>query len=50
MLFTEVSKFPSSLDPGLKTNFQTKVDRKLVFVEKYKRTYRIILDNETCEG
>ena len=49
MLFTEVSKFPSSLDLALETNFQIKVER-LVYVEKFKLTYCIILDNATCQG
>ena len=43
-----VSKFPSSLDLALETNFQNKVER-LVYVEKYKLTYCIILDNITCQ-
>ena len=49
MLFTEVSKFPSSLDLALETNFQIKVER-LVYVEKFKLTYCIILDNATRQG
>ena len=49
MLFAEVSKFPSSLDLALETNFQSKVDR-LVYVKKYKLTYCIILDNATIQG
>ena len=49
MLFAEVSEFPSSLDLAFETNFQNKVER-LVYVEKYKLTYCIILDNLTCQG
>ena len=49
ILFAEVSKFPSSLDLALKTNFQSNFER-LVYVEKYKLIYCIILDNATCEG
>ena len=49
MLFAEVSEFPSSLDLAFETNFQNKVER-LVYVEKYKLTYCIILDNATCQG
>ena len=48
MLFAEASKFPSSLDFALETNFQNKVER-LVYVEKYKLTYCIILNNATCQ-
>ena len=49
MLFTEVSNFSSSLDLGLETNFQNEFER-LVYVEEYKLTYCIILENETCRG
>ena len=44
ILFAEVSKFPSSLDLALETNFQNKFER-LVYVEKYNLIYCIILDN-----
>ena len=49
MLFAEVIKFPLSLDIVLKTNFQNRAER-LVYVERYKLTYYIILDNVTCQG
>ena len=49
MLFTEVSNFSSSLDLGLETNFQNEFER-LVYVEEYKLTYCIILENETFRG
>ena len=45
----EVSKFPSSLDLALETNFQNKFER-LVYVEKQKLIYCIIPDNATCQG
>ena len=48
MFFVEVSKFPSSSDFTLETNFQNKVE-KLVYMEKYKLTYCIILNNVTCQ-
>ena len=48
ILVAEVSKFPSSLDLAVKTNFQNNFER-LVYVEKYKLIYFIILDNATCE-
>ena len=38
MLFAGISKFFSSLDLALKTNFQNKVE-KLAYVEEYKLTY-----------
>ena len=49
ILFAEVSKFPSSLDFALETNFQNKTER-LVYVQKYKVTYCIIHDSVTCQG
>ena len=48
ILFTEVSKLPSSLDLKFKTNFQNKAER-LVYVEKYKLRCCIILDSVTCQ-
>ena len=49
ILFAEVSKFRSSLDLALETNFQNKFER-LIYVEKDKLIYCIILDNATCQG
>ena len=49
ILFAEVSKFCSSLDLALETNFQNKFER-LIYVEKDKLIYCIILDNATCQG
>ena len=49
ILFAEVSKFPSSLDLALETNFQNKFVRDF-YVEKYKLIYCIILENATCQG
>ena len=48
ILFTEVSKLPSSLGLKFKTNFQNKAER-LVYVEKYKLRCCIILDSVTCQ-
>ena len=47
-LFAEVNEFPSSLDFTFETNFQNKVER-LVYLEKHKQIYYIILDNATCQ-
>ena len=49
MIFSEVSKFLSSLDLALETNFQNKVE-SLVYVEKYKIIYCIVLCNATSQG
>ena len=48
-LVAGVSKFPFSLDLAFEINFQNKVER-LAYVEKYKQTYFIILDNVPCQG
>ena len=48
ILFTEVRKSPSNLDLALETNFQNKFER-LVYLEKYKLIYCIILNNITCQ-
>ena len=47
MLFAEVSKFPSSSDLVLETNFQNRAER-LVYLGRYKLTYYLIPDNVTC--
>ena len=49
MLFVGVSTFPFSSDFAQEISFQNKVGR-LVYVEKYKLTYCIILDNVTFQG
>ena len=49
ILFAEVSKFLSSLDLALETNFQNKA-KMLVYVKKYKLPYCLILDSETYQG
>ena len=49
MLFVGVSTFPFSSDLAQEISFQNKVGR-LVYVEKYKLTYCIILDNVTFQG
>ena len=49
MLFVGVSTFPFSSDLAQEISFQNKVGR-LVYVEKYKLTYYMILDNVTFQG
>ena len=49
MLFVGVSTFPFSSDLAQEISFQNKVGR-VVYVEKYKLTYCIILDNVTFQG
>ena len=49
MLFEEVGKFPSNSDLVFETNFHNRAE-KFVYLERYKLTYYLILDNVTCQG
>ena len=48
ILFAEISKFSSSIDLALETNFQNKC-KMLVYAEKDKLIYCIILENTTYQ-